>query len=77
MLAAGLDGSPLLNPEVWFSESSFRPVIAAAAATSWRDRADSFFLILKAKRDFGANFARASWNLSVRLLIDYERIREP
>lgn len=51
-------------------------MIAAAAATSWRDRADSFFLILKAKRDFGANFARASWNLSVRLLIDYERIRE-
>ena len=77
MLAAGLDSSPLFDREAWFSESGFRAVIAAAAATSWRDRADSFFLILKAKRDFGANFARASWNLSVRLLIDYDRIREP
>ncbi len=70
-------GSPLLSSDDFFSESVFRAVIAAAAATSWRDRADSFFFILKAKRDFGANFARASWNLSVRLLIDYERIREP
>jgi hypothetical protein len=70
-------GSSLFESNVLFSESVFRAVIAAAAATSWRDRADSFFLILKAKRDFGANFARASWNLSVRLLIAYEWIREP
>lgn len=76
MLATGLEASPLFDSEAWFSEFGFRAAIAWAAATSWRERADSFFLILKANRDFGANFARASRNLSVRLLIDCYGIRE-
>ena len=42
---------------------------SAAMATSARESAESFFLSLNAKRDFGANLRRASWNFSFRLLM--------